>query len=60
MNASFILRLFLPLGAALALFTGGCSSVTVPSPVGDKPHVLNPADWAGTWLTQEGKAVSVP
>lgn len=58
MNA-FLIRLLLPLVAALALFTGGCSAVSVPGPVGDKPHVLNPDDWAGTWLAPDGDAVSV-
>lgn len=59
MNTRPLVRLFLPLGAALTLCLAACSSVSVPSPVGDQPHVLNPADWAGTWLTPDGKALSV-
>lgn len=54
----FLAAVTLLLGAGLALLTG-CSSVSVPAPVGEKPHVLHAPDWAGTWLSDDGKAVSV-
>ncbi|HUR58407.1 MAG TPA: hypothetical protein VM029_11895 [Opitutaceae bacterium] len=47
---------------ALAFVVGGCSAVYVRTPVGETAHVLQPNEWAGTWLTPDGKAlvVSVP
>jgi hypothetical protein len=48
-----------PLILALALLVSGCSTVFVRAPIGDKPHALDPAEWAGTWLTTDGKAVLV-
>jgi hypothetical protein len=44
--------------AGAALFLTGCSSVIVTAPVGDKPHVLNAADWDGTW-TMDNDAATV-
>lgn len=38
--------------AALALFAGGCTAVRVAQPVGEKPLVLDRADWEGTWITE--------
>ena len=35
---------------ALLLFVTGCSSVYVSQPIGEKPHVLDKADWEGYWL----------
>lgn len=42
--------------AALVLLLAGCSSVYVTAPVGEKPHVLVPADWEGTWLIDKDVA----
>jgi hypothetical protein len=44
--------------ATAALLMTGCSGVYVTAPVGDKPHVLNPADWDGTW-TMDNEAATI-
>lgn len=50
------LRLAQVSSLALALLLGaGCSVVSVPRPVGEKPHVLVAADWEGTWVM--GKSI---
>jgi hypothetical protein len=36
--------------AAVALALTGCTGVYVSRPIGDRPHVLAPADWEGTWV----------
>ena len=37
-------------GITLLLFASGCSVVYVSQPIGEKPHVLDKADWEGYWL----------
>ena len=32
----------------------GCSGVYSTRPVGEKPHLLTPTDWEGTWIHSEG------
>lgn len=61
MNSKSILAVtrFQPLrmlAAAVVLVLSGCSSVFVTKPVGEKTHVLVPADWEGLWLIENDAA----
>lgn len=47
MNATRMLTLL-----AAALLTG-CGAVMVTQPMGDRPVALDPADWEGTWASDE-------
>ncbi len=43
--------------AAFVLLLGtGCSVVSVPRPIGEKPHALVAADWEGTWIAERDVA----
>ena len=37
----------------LALLLGGCASVFVTEPVGDRPVAIDRAQWQGTWIGGE-------
>lgn len=37
----------------VALMLSGCGSVLVGAPMGETPVVLDPADWEGTWASDE-------
>ena len=43
-------------GFALASLVTGCTGVYVSRPIGEKPLVLVPADWEGTWLCGDSAA----
>ncbi len=36
--------------AFVLLLATGCSVVSIPRPIGEKPHGLVAADWEGTWI----------
>jgi hypothetical protein len=41
----------------LALFAGGCTPVISPTPVGETPLILKPAEWEGMWVASDGAFV---
>lgn len=40
--------------AAVAVAISGCSAVLSTHPVGERPQAVDPADWDGTWLAEDG------
>ena len=52
------LRFAIPFALAL-LVLSGCNAVYVDKPVGDRPHVLKPGDWNGTWQSDDHSTVTV-
>lgn len=42
--------------ATVAFAATGCTGVYVSHPIGNKPHVLTPMDWEGTWVAGDATA----
>jgi hypothetical protein len=55
-SCSFRRAVLVAVPVLAAIFGGGCSAVFVAHPVGEKPHVLEIADWQGTWIGDQDPA----